>query len=142
MSQQQFNEFVEQFITNQKSVNTQLTQILQHQNAQERSVVEGMTYVQAPLQAKGLTVQLLVFYGKENENVVTWLLQYLNKVQAHEAQKPFEEWQSFANEIKQAFQPLQHQQNILGQVEQMDEADKILNFVEGLKLATKAEASY
>ncbi|CAG8700047.1 1377_t:CDS:2 [Cetraspora pellucida] len=48
MSQQQFNEFVEWFITNQKS---------------------------APPQAKGLTVQLPVFYRKEKENIATWLLQ-------------------------------------------------------------------
>ncbi|CAG8458025.1 12854_t:CDS:2 [Cetraspora pellucida] len=118
-----------------------------------------MTYVQAPPQAKGLTVQLLVFYGKEKENVATWLLQvdllykaykiedekrlqyiitglkdaalqwYFNKVQAYEAQKPFEESTPQGSEI-------------YWEVEQMDEADKILNFIKGLKLATKAEVSY
>ncbi|CAG8665329.1 15384_t:CDS:2, partial [Dentiscutata heterogama] len=122
-----------------------------------------------------LSVQLPVFHGKQDENVMTWLLQvdllykarkieneerlqyiitglkdaalqwYLNKVQAYTDQTLFESWKDFSKEIKLAFQPPQHQQylrNILGQVESMDEADKILYFTEGLKAATKAEVSY
>ncbi|CAG8563916.1 3569_t:CDS:2, partial [Dentiscutata heterogama] len=89
-------------------------------------------------QIKGLLVQLPIFYRKEKENIIMWLLQdialqlYLNKIQGHENGKLFETWKEFEKELR----------NILGQVESIDEADKILNFVEGLKFATKVEVNY
>ncbi|CAG8439411.1 17262_t:CDS:10 [Cetraspora pellucida] len=103
-----------------------------------------------------------IFCDKHSENVLTWLLQvnllfkarkvgddkqlqyiivelqdaalqwYLNQVQANEGHQPFTDCESFAASIK----------NLLSQIDEMHEADKIMYFTEGLKGATKAEINY
>ncbi|CAG8648700.1 6651_t:CDS:2, partial [Cetraspora pellucida] len=90
---------------------------------------------------------------------------YLNQVQSHRDKTLFEDWTSFASGIKAAFQPPHHQQllrcqlrdlkqtssvqeyafrfrNLLEQIEEMHEADKVIYFTKGLKSATKAEVNY
>ncbi|CAG8817493.1 13883_t:CDS:2, partial [Cetraspora pellucida] len=117
---------------------------------------------------RGLTVQLLVFSSRDGENVLTWLLQvdllfkarkvddderlqyviirlqdaalqwYLNQVQADESYQPF------AN-LKQTTTVQEYVsrfRNILGQIDGMHKADKVMYFTEGLKGATKAEVNY
>ncbi|CAG8702377.1 3501_t:CDS:2, partial [Cetraspora pellucida] len=81
---------------------------------------------------------------------------YLNQVQADESHQLFASWESFAAGIKDAFQLPHYQQmlqrqlrdlkqtttNILGQIDGMHEADKVMYFTEGLKGVTKAEVNY
>ncbi|CAG8656675.1 15309_t:CDS:2, partial [Cetraspora pellucida] len=57
--------------------------------------------------------------------------------------------ESFTASIKAAFQPPHYQQeyasrfqNLLGQIDRMHKADKVMYFTEGLKSATKAEVNY
>ena len=68
---------MQKFITNQDNVNAQITRILQNHDAQVRDQPDTpiLTNSRETSQARGLTVQLPVFYGKQNENVITWLLQ-------------------------------------------------------------------
>ncbi|CAG8736272.1 7938_t:CDS:2, partial [Dentiscutata heterogama] len=61
------------------------------------------------------------------------------KILCNKDKRPFDIWEDFAKELRLAFQSSQHQQYLRCQVKSIEEEDKILNFVEGLKLATKAE---
>ncbi|CAG8845992.1 41726_t:CDS:2, partial [Gigaspora margarita] len=122
-----------------------------------------LTTPKANEQSKGLIVQLPTFKSREGENMLMWLLQvnllikakkideekrlqyiimelkatalqwYLNLVQASEAKKLFKDWtQENALRFK----------NILGQIEEMYEANKVMYFIKGLKGTTKTEVSY
>ncbi|CAG8773246.1 341_t:CDS:2, partial [Dentiscutata erythropus] len=116
--------------------------------------------------SRGLTVQLLVFHGKDGETLKDAALQwYLNQVQMHRDKTLFEDWISFADVIKAAFQPPHYQQllrrqlwdlkqtstvqeytsrfrNLLGQIEVMHEANKVMYFTKDLKGAMKAKVNY
>ena len=77
----------------------------------------------------------------------------------------FADWKDFAKSLKEAFQPPHYQQhlrqqlkqicqtttiqeygmhyrNIMGQIDNMNELDKVLYFVDGLRSATKMKVSY
>ncbi|CAG8515479.1 27073_t:CDS:2 [Dentiscutata erythropus] len=119
---------------------------------------------------RGLTVQLLVFHGKDRENILTWLLQVDLLFKARKIKDEekllniITDWPSFADRIKAAFQPPHHQQllkrqlqdlkqnstvqeytsrfkNLLGQIKEMHEVDKVIYFTEGVKGAMKAKVN-
>ncbi|CAG8506497.1 11830_t:CDS:2 [Cetraspora pellucida] len=110
--------------------------------------------------------------SKDDENVLTWLLQiellfkakkvedkerlqyviaglknvalqwYLNLVQNDESHQPFMSWTMFSTSIKASSSPTTFKINLLGQIEEIAEADKVMNFREGLKNVTKTEVNY
>src|SRR6185369_149476 len=90
---------------------------------------------------------------------------YLNKVSAAGANNAFASWDDFEREVKAAFQPPNYQhhlrqqlkrlkqtgsvqeygaqfRNIMGQIDNMAEIDKVTYFLEGLKPATRMEVAY
>jgi hypothetical protein len=137
------------------------------------------------------------FYGKEKENVMTWVFQVeeiFNARHINEADRihyaagllkdaalqwyhnmirniregrrpPLKDWNELVKELEYAFQPPHQQQllrrqlrqlkqtstvqeyvyrfrNLLGQVTEMSEMDRITYFIEGLKGQTKAKVNY
>ncbi|CAG8661943.1 13719_t:CDS:2, partial [Racocetra fulgida] len=103
-----FNDFVQCFILQQEQLNKNVVQVIQNQAGASGSTP-----------AKGLSVQLPIFEGKEEKTQLRNIKQ-TTTVQEYVARY----------------------QNLLGQVDGMHEADKILYFTEGLKPSTKAEVSY
>ena len=96
------------------------------------------------------------------EGALHW---YLNRLMSNSGGIPWHNWDDFATEMKAAFQPPQYQQylrdqlrrchqtgsvqeyttrfrNIMGQIEEMGELDKVNAFSDGLKLATRQEVKY
>ena len=90
---------------------------------------------------------------------------YLNKVIGNNNTTPYTTWNAFATALQTTFQPPNYQQylrqqlrklkqtttvqeytsqfqNIVGQITEMGELDKVMYYVDGLKSATKMEVSY
>src|SRR6185369_12715898 len=90
---------------------------------------------------------------------------YLNQCQANDGPAPWDDWRVFVDALKQAFQPPHYQsylrmeiqklrqtssvqdyttkfQNLVEQIEDMGELDKVMHYVEGLKSATQQEVKY
>ena len=90
---------------------------------------------------------------------------YLNKIQVAGDNAVFDNWNDFMVQLRAAFQPPNYQQhlrqqlkqlkqtgsvheygsqfrNIIGQILNMEELDKVSYFIDGLKVATKMEVNY
>src|SRR5437763_5618307 len=131
----------------------------------KENVVAWLLQVQTIFQAQGIngdTTQINYAATGLEAAALHW---YLNRVMAAGDQAPFANWDAFATAIRQAFQPPNYQhhlrqqlkrlkqigsvqeygsrfRNIVGQIENMNEIDKVTYFVEGLKPATRMEVAY
>ena len=131
----------------------------------KENVVAWLLQVQTIFQAQGIngdTTQINYAATGLEAAALHW---YLNRVMAAGDQAPFANWDAFATAIRQAFQPPNYQhhlrqqlkrlkqigsvqeygsrfRNIVGQIENMNEIDKVTYFVEGRKPATRMEVAY
>jgi len=139
-----------------------------YRGAPEENVITWMLQCQNIFLAQGIAdEQKRIHYAATGfeSAALHW---YLNRVQvAQVANNPnvFANWAAFAAALRIAFQPPNHQQylrqqlkqlrqtgtvqeygmafrNLLGQIDDMAEADKIAYFVKGMKPSTRIEVSY
>src|SRR5215213_2249375 len=132
----------------------------------KENIVAWLLQVQTVFKAQGITSDAARIHYAATGLEAAALHWYLNKVvAAGENVAPFEEWTAFVNDIRQAFQPPNYQhhlrqqlkrlkqtgsvqeygsqfRNIIGQIENMNEIDKVTYFIEGLKPATRMEVAY
>ena len=139
-----------------------------YKGAPEENVITWMLQCQNIFQAQGIANEQQRIYYAATGFEGAALHWYLNRVQVAQANNNadvFNDWTAFATALRTAFQPPNHQQylrqqlkqlhqtgtvqeygmafrNLLGQIDDMAEADKIAYFVEGMKPATRMEVSY
>jgi len=178
MDAQQFNTFMAAFQTGMTALIPApaahnptpkiAVKIPTFKGAPKENVMTWMLQVQNVFKAQGIEdEQKRICYAATGfeDAALQW---YLNKVAAandEEEENTFEDWNTFADELKNSFQPPNYQQylrrqlkslrqtnsvqeyasqfrNIMGQVTDMGEPDKIGYFIDGLKPATRMEVSY
>lgn len=131
----------------------------------KENVVAWLLQMQTIFRAQGITNEpTQVNYATTGlkDAALHW---YLNKVVANNNVPPYDTWLNFANAMRAAFQPPNYQQylrqqlkklqqtstvqeytshfqNLVGQIEDMGELDKVTYYIDGLKPATKMEVAY
>ena len=153
---------------NQGNVARIAVKIPSYKGTPEENVMTWMLQVQNIFAAQKIEdEQLRIHYAATGFEgaALHW---YLNRVQAANTAKQqhvFTDWATFANALRTAFQPPNHQQylrqqlkklrqtgsvqeygmqfrNLLGQIEGMGDFDQVAYFIDGLKPATQMEVSY
>jgi len=131
----------------------------------KENIVAWLLQVQTVFKAQGITNDAARINYAATGLEAAALHWYLNKVVAAGNEAPFDDWDTFVNDIRQSFQPPNYQhhlrqqlkrlrqtgsvqeygsqfRNIIGQIENMNEIDKVTYFTEGLKPATRMEVAY
>jgi Retrotransposon gag protein len=131
----------------------------------KENVVVWLLQVRNLFRAQGINEDATRIYYAASGFEGAALYWYINKTQAAGNNPAFASWNDFMTQLKGAFQPPNYQQylrqqlkqlrqtgsvheygvqfrSLMGQIENMEELDKVSYFIDGLKAATKMEVNY
>src|SRR6185369_8036292 len=161
-AQQQQQQQQQQTTTNAAKISVRIPTF---KGEPRENVVAWILQVRTVSHAQNITDEAMMVHYATTGLEGAALHWYLNKVIGNNNTTPYTTWNAFATALQTTFQPPNYQQylrqqlrklkqtttvqeytsqfqNIVGQITEMGELDKVMYYVDGLKSATKMEVSY